>query len=267
MAEQTTNSGSNSTQPPSKEGAELTPGRRSLPPKRGMLKKLGSKGSGTRQATGRPRQRTPITREDLSGSSSPQRQNLSMSATVQRTGRPVAQARQVTKQDFVDPGAERMKREKEIAKRQEAQRRLEEERTAQLEAERAAAKEKQQQEREEAKKRAEEARRKKKEAAAKRKAEQERIRQEQEAERKRLAEERRQREKELELKRIEEEKVQQEQERQRILKVIESCKGSLNDKEKEMAQKIADEMVTRHIVWNGYISLSSGIGAAVLRDQ
>ncbi|MBU2512723.1 hypothetical protein KJ966_15405 [bacterium] len=120
--------------------------------------------------------------------------------------------------------------------------------------------EKEQLEIEEAEKKAEEERlRKEKEA------EEERLRLEKEAEEKRKEEERIRLEKEAEQKRIEEENVRQEKERQRIYNKIAFCKGALNDKDKKKAQKIAEEMVKRNIKWDGYISLTSGIGGAILR--
>ena len=114
-------------------------------------------------------------------------------------------------------------------------------------------------EKELAEKRAEEERiRKEKEA------EEEKLRLEREAEEKRKEEERIQLEKEAEQKRLEEEKERQEKERQRIYAKIEYCRGSLGPDDKEKAKKIAELMVKRNIKWDGYISLSSGIGGAVL---
>ncbi len=120
--------------------------------------------------------------------------------------------------------------------------------------------EKEQREKEEAERKAEEGRlRKEKEA------EEERLRLEKEAEEKRKEEERIRLEKEAEQKRIEDEKIRQENERQRIFSKIEYCRGALNEEDKEKAQKIAEEMVKRNIKWGGYISLTSGIGGAILR--
>ena len=86
-------------------------------------------------------------------------------------------------------------------------------------------------------------------------------------ERLRLAEEERIRlEKEEEAKRIEEENERQQQERERIFKKIEYYKPNLTNEERALAEKIASEMVQRNIKWNGYISLHSGIGGAMLRD-
>lgn len=83
----------------------------------------------------------------------------------------------------------------------------------------------------------------------------------------RLAEEERIRlEKEEEAKRIEEENERQQQERERIFKKIEYYKPNLTNEERALAEKIASEMVQRNIKWNGYISLHSGIGGAMLRD-
>jgi len=73
-------------------------------------------------------------------------------------------------------------------------------------------------------------------------------------------------EKEAEEKRIEAEKERQEQERERIFKKIEHYKPNLTNEERVLAEKIASEMVQRNIKWNGYISLHSGIGGAMLRD-
>ena len=80
------------------------------------------------------------------------------------------------------------------------------------------------------------------------------------------AEERIKLEKEAEAKRLEEEKQRQEQERERIFKKIEYYKPNLTNEERALAEKIASEMVQRNIKWNGYISLHSGIGGAMLRD-
>jgi hypothetical protein len=120
--------------------------------------------------------------------------------------------------------------------------------------------EKERKEKEEAEKRAEAERIRKE-----REAEEERLRLEREAEAKRKEEERIRLEKEAELKRIEAEKVRQEKERQRIYSKIEYCKGSLGAEDKLKAKQIAELMVIRNIKWNGYISLSSGIGGAVLQ--
>ena len=97
-----------------------------------------------------------------------------------------------------------------------------------------------------------------------REAEEEKLRLEREAEEKRKEEERIRLEKEAEQKRLEEEKERQEKERQRIYAKIEYCKGSLGPEDKEKAKKIAELMGKRNIKWDGYISLSSGIGGAVL---
>lgn len=120
--------------------------------------------------------------------------------------------------------------------------------------------EKEQKEKEDAEKRAEAERLRKEQEA-----EEERLRLEQEAEAKRREEERIRLEKEAEAKRIEAERVRQEKEKQRIYSKIEYCKGSLGTEDKVKAHQIAEQMVIRNIKWNGYISLSSGIGGAVLR--
>lgn len=135
-----------------------------------------------------------------------------------------------------------VKKKKELTPEEEEQLRLEEERKAKEEAERKAEEERIRKEKE---------------------AEEERLRLEREAEEKRLEEERIRLEKEAEQKRIEEEKERQEKERQRILTKIEYYRGALGPKDKERAQQIAEEMVKRNIKWNGYISLTGGIGGAV----
>lgn len=120
--------------------------------------------------------------------------------------------------------------------------------------------EKERKEKEEAERKAEEERLRKE-----REAEEERLRLEREAEEKRKEEERIRLEKEAEQKRIAEEKERQEKERQRIFSKIEYCKGALGPDDRERAKEIAEEMVKRNIKWDGYISLNSGIGGAVLR--
>lgn len=104
-----------------------------------------------------------------------------------------------------------------------------------------------------------------KEAEIKRQ-EEEKLKQEEE-ERLRLEEvEKVKLEKEEEIKRIEQDKVRQEKERDMIFKKIEHYKNNLSSEEVVIAEKIASEMVKRNIKWNGYISLHSGIGGAMLRD-
>lgn len=121
------------------------------------------------------------------------------------------------------------------------------------------------------------------EQAAKKKAVEEQNRKEREESRKRETEQRNRKKKEMELQRLEKEKerqrlekeaklkrmekvkIRKEKERQRILKKIEFCVGTLNEQDKERALKVAEEMVERNIKWNGYITLNSGIGAAVMR--
>ncbi len=117
-----------------------------------------------------------------------------------------------------------------------------------------------QREKEEAEKRAEEER-----IMKEKHAEEERLRLEKEAEEKRLEEERIRLEKEAELKRVEEERIRRENERQRILTKIEFCKGALSPEDQTKANKIAEEMVSRNIKWDGYISLSSGIGGSMIK--
>lgn len=120
--------------------------------------------------------------------------------------------------------------------------------------------EKEQKAKEEAERKAEEERLRKE-----REAEEERLRLEREAEEKRKEEERIRLEKEAEEKRIVEEKERQEKERERILATIKLYRGHMSEKDQKQAEKIAEEMVKRNIVWKGYISLTSGIGGAVLQ--
>jgi|APSaa5957512622_1039677.scaffolds.fasta_scaffold52815_2 hypothetical protein len=235
-----------------KEGAgRPSRGSGSLPPQRGVLKKIRNEDSAL---GGAPQKREPMTREQM------QRQQAKAKG---RTRRP-------SRGDFIDPAAERGRLERKLAlEKAEKDRQM----AAQAPTSDPAADEKKRQEEEEQKKQAQEAarlqaqnaRQQKEKEAAEKKAEAERKFREREEARRVALEERRKREKEEELKRIEEEKKQQEKDRQRIFEKIEVSKGKLNDEDREKAIKIADEMVKRGIKWDGYISLSGGIGGSMLR--
>jgi len=228
-----------------KGGSERSRGRKSLPPQRGVLKKIRDEDPDSADDGGK---RAPMTREQM------QRQAKG------RTRRP-------SRGDFTDPAAERVKLERELALKRADTDRLQQTQAPQTKFAEEDAKRKAEEERkrEETRQRAEEQRLKREKEEAEKKAEAQRKRQEREEARKRHEEERRKREKEEEIKRMEAEKQRQEKERERIFKRIEASKGKLNDEEREKAQKIADEMVKRDVRWEGYISLSGGIGGSMLR--
>jgi len=259
------------------DDAKLTSGQRSLPPKRGLLKR--SKGSAAPGRTDSTRRvmRTPITREqtgprspipvaDTSHLAPPTPPSLQKPAQA-KVRRPAAAKRDVpavsnvarTRQS-ADHHEKRLI-EAEERKKANAER---EKQQAEIKAARQAERDRKSQLRADAQKKAEEERRQKQKELQLRKAEAARIRVEKEAEAKRLEAERLVKEKEVELKRLEEEKIFQEQEGQRIFKSIEACQGKLSEKEQQLARIIADQMVKRNIHWEGYISLHSGIGGAML---
>ncbi len=265
----------------------LTPGQRSLPPQRGLLKR--SKGSApSRTGAERRPARRPITRDQaapkpstpsshdqiLTPPSSPFAKSPPPSPSQKAAApvrRPAAPDRPASKRGPVDVTGigsrqakgshdRRLLAAEEKRKADAERKRLEEEKIAKRQAER----EKRQKMRELAAKKAEEERIRQQKELERKKAEAERIRLEKAAEAKRLEDERLKKEKEEELKRLEELKVFQAAERQRIFKTIETCRGVLSEKEETVAKTIADEMVKRNIQWEGYISLHSGIGGSML---
>lgn len=263
---------------------ELTPGQRSLPPKRGLLKRSKAAAAPTGSDTSRRVMRTPITRDQVGGPPpspgatssilkpppSPSLQSPPPSPSQKRpapsSARPV-----VNRERAGAPSNARLRQSNDRLEKRaiEAERRrkadIEKKRQQEeIAAAKQAEKERKAELREQALKKAEEQRALKQKELERRKAEAERIRLEKEIEAKRLEEERIKREREEELKRLEEEKILQEKERQRIFKNIETCSGSLNEKEQQLAKTIADEMIKRKINWKGYISLHSGIGGAML---
>jgi len=276
--------------------SKIAPGQRSLPPQRGLLRRAkGSAASNDPDANHRIL-RTPITREEagrqpqtapggshvLTPPPSPSLQSPPPSPSrrapipspgrgvVNRSGsipaRPAAgrstslDATDIRSRQAADRHEKRLLESEEKRKIDAERKRLEEEQAAARQAER----ERKIKLRELAQQKAEEERIQKQKTLELRKAEAERMRLEKEAEAKRLEEIRLKQEKEEELKRLEEEKVFQEKERHRIFKTIETCRGVLNEKEQHLAQTIADEMVKRNVRWEGYISLHSGIGGAML---
>ncbi len=298
MAEQTPPSNSDSpdllrkrTHQDNQSGDDnLTAGQKTLPPKRGLLKR--SKGSSPAGGVDASRRvtRTPIARQQAS----PVSQQTPASQILTPPPSPFAQSppqspsqKAPTPPGRPSPGATRpapsrtaVRAPSSIASERQAKNRLdkrlleaEERRKASAErkkieeeraAARQAAKEKRQQAKALAAKKAEEQRIERQKELARKKAEAEKLRLEKEAEAKRLEEVRLKKEKEEEVKRLEEEKKLQAQERERILKSIESYRGKLSEKEQELAETIADEMVKRNVHWEGYISLHSGIGGAML---
>jgi len=264
----------------------LTAGQKTLPPKRGLLKR--SKGS---SPTGRDDARSRVTRTPIArqqASPVPQQAPVSQiltpppspfaqspppspshkaptpqtratrpasSRTAVRAPSSIASERQT--KDRLD---KRLLEADERRKANAERKKIEEERAAA----RQVAKEKRQQAKALAAKKAEEERIERQKELARKKVEAEKLRLEKEAVAMRLEEERLKKEKEEEVKRLEEEKKFQAQERERILKSIESNRGKLSKKEQELAETIADEMVKRNVHWEGYISLHSGIGGAML---
>jgi hypothetical protein len=249
----------------------LRPGQRSQPPQRGLLKRVREQKTSRPTGGVNPPPRQPITHDQPTAGARPPSAVRPQRVAVVRTGRPTA-GKSARPNGFVDPGAERMRLEQALALKRQAEeerRRLEEEAKNKLTAEQEerlkAEAEHRHQQQELARQRAEEERIRRQKEAEQRKAAAEQKRLEREAELKRQEEERIRLEKEAELKRIEAEKIHQENERQRIFQTIESCRGKLEGREVELAKQIAAEMVARNIHWHGYISLSSGIGGAMLR--
>lgn len=261
----------------------LTPGQRSLPPQRGLLKRSKGASADRAQPERRPARR-PITREPAPPSQAVQNSQVLTpppsptapppppSPSQKTAARPAQPARRpapkrgpvdvtgIGARQSADRHARRLAEAEEKRKADAEKKRLEEEKKAARQAER----EKRRKARELAEKRAEEERIRQQKELERKRAEAARIRLEKEAEAKRLEEERLKKEREEELKRLEELKVFQEKERQRIFKSIESCRGQLSEEEEALAKTVADEMVKRNIHWEGYISLHSGIGGAML---
>lgn len=259
----------------------LTPGQRSLPPQRGLLKRS-KEGTAAGAGASRPAARRPITREQaaprtpvsntssqvLTPPPSPFTQGPPPTPSQPAPARPTRPARDRGPVDVTGIGARGTKdRHDRRLLAAEEKRKIDAERKR-IEAEKAAARkaerEKKQQARELAAKKAEEQRVRQQQEMERRKAEAERVRLEKEAEAKRLEAERLKLEKEEEARRLEELKKFQEQERQRIYQTIETYRGAMSEKDQERARTIADEMVKRNIHWEGYISLHSGIGGAML---
>ncbi|MBT3225421.1 MAG: hypothetical protein HN580_10865 [Deltaproteobacteria bacterium] len=258
--------------------AKLTAGQRSIPPKRGLLKRSkGNAASDRTPATGRVL-RTPITKEQTgpqaTSNASPSltpplppsaprpshlsSQNESAQAKVRRPTSardpgavdPKAVKSQPTRSDRLEKREiEAEERRKFLAEKEQKQ--------DEIKAAKLAERERKTQLRAQALQKAEEERVQKQKELELKKAEAARIRLEKEAEAKRL-------EKENELKRLEEEKIFQEKKGQRIYESIESFQGELSEKEQQLARTIAEEMVKRNIHWEGYISLHSGIGGSML---
>ncbi|NQU64596.1 MAG: hypothetical protein HQ517_09990 [SAR324 cluster bacterium] len=260
---------------------EKQSGQQSLLPKRGLLKR--SKGAtapdrtdGSGQAT-----RAPLTREQsrsqpqtpssvrhiLAPSLSPSSPaNPSQRRPALPTARPTANRKPPGALDDIrlQQSSERLE-QRAIAAEQKRQADIEKKRQQEeLAASREAEKARRAEKRAQALKIEEEQRVLKQKAFELRKAEAERIRFEKEVEAKRIQAERLKKKKEDELKRLEEEKIFQAKELLRIVENIETCCGQLNEKERILANTIANEMVKRKIIWNGYISLHSGIGGAML---
>jgi len=250
------------------EGTEPQKRRRSLPPKRGIIKKIDKNTIEEKAAAGRvnrksnnglpPRQ--PISVKKPTIDSSPQRKA------------PQTQPAPRTPSGFNDPAMERIRLEEETQNQQrveEAKKKLAPEPppipTSEKEKQRIIERDGRIKARGQAKKRAEEIRIQKEKDAEIKRLEVEKKRKEREVELKQQEKIRLQKEREEEQKRLELEKEKQEKERSRIYEKIELCKGSLTEDEKELAIKIANEMVKRNIEWKGYISLHSGIGGAMLR--
>lgn len=249
------------------DGSDAQKRRRSLPPKRGIIKRIDKNaienqpaGRTTRRPTSSGPVRQPISIKKPSVDSMPQRKA------------PQARPTPRAPSDFMDPAMERMHLEEKAAKRrvveeENKKKELEAKQlpTSERDARRLIEREKRVKAREEAKEKAEEIRLQRKKESDLKRQEDERRRKEQEVEMKQLEEKRLQKEREEEQKRLEIEKERQEKEKTRIYNKIESCKGELTEEEKKLAIKIANEMVKRNIEWKGYISLHSGIGGAMLR--
>lgn len=239
---------------------QAPPGRRTVrritkdddaPPARGLIRKepkqepvrkpaaknpygsLGSQTEPAKRSAAPPRRAVKRVAQKAEGESGEEKQKVKIVKKTLPDGR-VVKKRVIVKK----------RPKKELTPEEEEKLRLEKEQKAKEETERKAEEERLRKERE---------------------AEEERLRLEREAEEKRKEEERIRLEKEAEEKRIAEEKERQEKERERILATIKLYRGHMSEKDQKKAEKIAEEMVSRNIVWKGYISLTSGIGGAVLR--